>query len=145
MTDLAECLHQVIGGVAVVFDDEKAHDGASPHWQSNLARDSGLIIDDIVSHGSPGKSEGAASLSSPPPRPTPPRRGRRMPGGRVGVQRGRALRPVPRVRPPAGATDAGGSPHYSGALGSVGMRTWLQLSREHDLLRSLRSPVAIML
>jgi len=45
-----------------------------------------------------------------------PRRGRQKPGSQAGIRRGRALRPAPRVRPPAGATDAGGSPHYSRAL-----------------------------
>ncbi len=71
-----------------------------------------------------GKSEGAAGKPATP-RPTPPRRGRRMPGGRVGIRRGRALRPVPRVRPPAGATDASGSPHSSGVA-----------ERQSDELRS---------
>ena len=26
MADLAECLYQVVGGIAVIFDDEKTHD-----------------------------------------------------------------------------------------------------------------------
>jgi hypothetical protein len=26
MPDLAECLHQVIGGIPVVFDDQETHD-----------------------------------------------------------------------------------------------------------------------
>jgi hypothetical protein len=62
------------------------------------------------SESSPSNVMGVASVGPPPPLPTPPRRGRRMPGGRVGNRRGRALKPVPRVRPPAGATDAGGCP-----------------------------------
>ena len=61
---------------------------------------------------------GRRAASPPPPRPTLPQRGRRMPGGRVGIRRGRALRPVPRERPPAGATDAGGRPIRRQALPS---------------------------
>jgi adenine deaminase len=34
VADLAERLHQIVGGVAVVLDNEKAH-GRSLRWESN--------------------------------------------------------------------------------------------------------------
>ena len=124
MADLAECLHQIIGGVAVVFDDEKAHGGVSPNWQINLDRDGGLITDEVVSHGSPGKrlAEKVRGRQAPARHPLD----RLHPGGGDGCREAELVfggdgpyGPSPRVRPPAGATDAGGSPHYSRAMGSM--------------------------
>src|SRR6185312_5850950 len=61
-----------------------------------------------------GIERGRRAVARRPPRPTPLRRGRRIPEGGAGIGRGRALRPAPQERPPAGATNAGGSPHCSG-------------------------------
>ena len=108
--------------------------------KSNLDRDGGLITDKVVSHGSPGtrlaeKVRGRRALSSPPPRPTPPRRGRRMPGGRVGVRRGRAL-----ARPPGYARQRG---RRMPADRPITLEPWVRwtedpapMTCEHELLLS---------
>ena len=162
VADLAKRLDEIIGRVAVILDNQKAHgpmshsktDGASrtakvarrptsPHHiaptsaPGNIGRPgsvAGMPVAGQAIHAIPSTdasftrlsmagpavrawrhtNEGVASGCSPPPLPTLSRQGRRIPGSRVGIRRGRALRPVPRVRPPAGATNAGGSPHFSG-------------------------------
>src|SRR5262249_12893598 len=44
MPDLAECLRQIVGGVAVVFDDQETHDESAVSWISDVPR-GGTILD----------------------------------------------------------------------------------------------------
>src|SRR5947199_2404511 len=57
---------------------------------------------------------GGGGVSPTGPRLTPSRRGRRRPGGGIGGD-GQLARPSPWFVPPAGATDAGRTPHSNQA------------------------------
>ena len=127
VADLAERLDQIVGGVAVVFDDQKAHGHVAVPAEADRPRRPVTAIN-IVLHRSRSNAlpserniarnvRGVARLTRHP-------LDQLHPGGGDGCRerswyrRGRALRPAPRVRPPAGATDAGGSPHSCQALPS---------------------------
>src|SRR5262249_9370965 len=97
MTDLAKRLREIIGGIAVIFDDQETHD--EPAILSVAGLPCRRLMQRWLDHNTisrtipekrygstataPGvvsrKARGAAGLT-PPPRPTPSRRGRHMPG-----------------------------------------------------------------
>src|SRR5262249_57765999 len=57
MPDLAECLGQIVGGVAVVFDDQQTHDESAVSWISDVPR-RGTILDCISHSGTISKWPG---------------------------------------------------------------------------------------
>src|SRR5262249_10517639 len=57
MPDLAECFRQIVGGVAVVFDDQETHDESAVSWISDVPR-GGTILDCTNHSGTISKCPG---------------------------------------------------------------------------------------
>src|SRR5262249_60765123 len=98
MPDLAECLRQIVGGVAVVFDDQETHDECAVSRISDVPR--GGTILDCTNH--------SGTISQCPwRRPGRPLRARNARGG--GLTRHPSTNSAP-----AGAAEAGAKLEWKG-------------------------------
>src|SRR5262249_21760034 len=135
MTHLAERLGEVVGSVAIVFDDQETHDEAAVSRDVPRGGNEQGWADhsDTVFNCRDGRT---AKLPSQPAgkcegrRVDPPPLNRPRPGGGDGCRNeirpewGRAIGPSPWFEPPAGATDAGGAPHLLRLCRRAVRRTW---------------------
>src|SRR6516165_8377855 len=134
MSDLAECLRQIVGGVAIVFDDKETHDESAVSRISDVPR-RGTVLDCTNHSGTISKCPGVGPKRERRPekcegrRFDPPPLNQLRTGGGDGcrdeVRRGwgRAPGPSPWFEPPAGATDADGAPHSVKPCRAVAQRT----------------------
>ena len=101
MTRFAERLHQVVGRVAVILNDEKMHGSLlSPQVKDRHAKTRAVMIIHPPLYDGEGslRAPAATSLTTPPPEEA---------AGRL-LHEGAAVQPPPLTFPvPAGATDAG--------------------------------------
>src|SRR5215472_11026200 len=65
MPDLAECLRQIVGGVAVVFDDQETHDEPAVSWISDVPR-RGTVLDCTNHSGTISKCPGVGPRGDRP-------------------------------------------------------------------------------
>src|SRR5262249_3611330 len=65
MPDLAECLRQIVGGVAIVFDDQETHDESAVSWISDVPR-RGTVLDCTNHSGTISKCPGVGPRGDRP-------------------------------------------------------------------------------
>ena len=65
MPDLAECLRQIVGGVAIVFDDQETHDESAVSWISDVPR-RGTVLDCTNHSGTISKCPGVGPRGDGP-------------------------------------------------------------------------------